>query len=241
MPEQALKRDTAKAEYVSRMRKGEKVTLQDIADEFQVSRSTVVRWKREDKWDEAARKKSRRGAPKGNQNSKGKRNAERDGTYSTIDLGSLSDAEAAMVKKTPVAAKAALVDEMKVLKLREKRILSSISLYEAKEAENPEWLYLTTQTDMYNTETGSTQMFNKDTPFVRIIKLQAALDRVQGRIARIAETLRTIEDNDRRFKLEQQKIDIMKMRITGAVDVVDADVIVDALPEEPPQELPEGV
>lgn len=245
MPEEALKRETAKAEYVKRMRNGDRFTLQELADSLNVSRSTIARWKKQDRWEDAVKKKAR-GGQKGNQHSKGHKNAEKDGAYSTIDLGQLSETETALVRKVPIASRSALKDEMKVLKLRERRILDRLIHYEKLDEETPDMLFLTTTSDTVDPTSGEVvEMRNRDTPFARMIKLQAALDKVQGRIAKIAETLRTIEENNRRFKLETEKVALMRMRLTGSVELIEGDVIVDALPgelpEEDPEELPEGV
>lgn len=97
MPKRSEKRDTAKAEYIAKKKKGEEVSLRALAGELGVSYQTMRNWKAADKWEEALPKKKRGGQP-GNQNSKGKRNAagshdgappgnknaEKDGAYSTV-------------------------------------------------------------------------------------------------------------------------------------------------------------
>lgn len=97
MPKRSEKRDTAKAEYIAKKKKGEEVSLRALAGELGVSYQTLRNWKAADKWEEALPKKKRGGQP-GNQNSKGKRNAagshdgappgnknaEKDGAYSTV-------------------------------------------------------------------------------------------------------------------------------------------------------------
>lgn len=97
MPKRSEKRDTAKAEYIAKKKKGEEVSLRALAGELGVSYQTLRNWKAADKWEEALPKKKRGGQP-GNQNSKGKRNAagshdgappgnknaEKDGAYSAV-------------------------------------------------------------------------------------------------------------------------------------------------------------
>lgn len=99
MPKRSEKRDTAKAEYIAKKKKGEEVSLRALAGELGVSYQTLRNWKAADRWEEALPKKKRGGQP-GNQNSKGKRNAagshdgappgnknaEKDGAYSTVFL-----------------------------------------------------------------------------------------------------------------------------------------------------------
>ena len=40
---------------------------------------------------------------------------------------------------------------------------------------------------------------------------------------RIADSLRALEESDRRMALEKQRLEILRMRATGAVDVPDPD------------------
>lgn len=104
MPKRSEKRDTAKAEYIAKKKKGEEVSLRALAGELGVSYQTLRNWKAADKWEEALPKKKRGGQP-GNQNSKGKRNAagshdgappgnknaEKDGAYSTVFFDMISN------------------------------------------------------------------------------------------------------------------------------------------------------
>lgn len=53
MPKRSEKRDTAKAEYIAKKKKGEEVSLRALAGELGVSYQTLRNWKAADKWDEA--------------------------------------------------------------------------------------------------------------------------------------------------------------------------------------------
>ena len=70
-------------------------------------------------------------------------------------------------------------------------------------------------------------MYTKDSAFSRVLKLQEALYKVQGRIAKIADSLRALEENERRMQLEQQRLEIMRMRAVGEVDIPDIDMDTD--------------
>lgn len=107
-----------------------------------------------------------------------------------------------------------LLHELKVLRWREKKIIEKIHEYE--QVEDEETLYLNgTMMDM--------EM--KDTPFARIQKLQEALYKVQGRAATIAGALRQAEENDRRYKLERERLELARMKATGEVEVDDDDAV----------------
>jgi len=245
MPKRSEKRDTAKAVYVERRSRGEKINLQEFADELGVSRNTLKNWKRLDKWDEAVTPpKKKRGGQPGNRNSAGKKNAagphpgaplrnknaEKDGAYSTVFFDALTDEERNLIEQTPLGSKAALEHEMKILKFRENKILVKIAEYEAAPEDA---LYISSMTDMRkpggrgkDKKDGANQeigMYNKDSAFVRVMKLQEALYKVQGRIAKIADSLRMMEEFGTKIDLERERLEILRARATGMVDAPDSE------------------
>lgn len=243
MPKRSEKRDTAKAEYIAKKKKGEEVSLRALAGELGVSYQTLRNWKAADKWEEALPKKKRGGQP-GNQNSKGKRNAagshdgappgnknaEKDGAYSAVFFDMLSAEELKITESVPLGGREALEHEMKILKFREHKILAKIAEYESQPEDA---LFVSSLLDMRtpggrgkDKKDGANQtmgMYSKDSAFSRVLKLQEALYKVQGRIAKIADSLRALEESDRRMALEKQRLEILRMRATGAVDVPDPD------------------
>jgi uncharacterized protein YjcR len=248
MPKRSEMRDTAKAEYVARRSRGEDVSLRELAESLGVNYKTLRVWKGKDQWDQAVPRK--RGGQPGNQNSKGhknaagshagapngNKNAEKDGAYSAVFFDQLTDDERAMIDRTPLGSREALEHEMKILKFRENKILCKIKEYE----DAPEdALYVSSVLDMRvpagrgeNKKDGANQqmgMYTKDSAFARTLKLQEALYKVQGRIAKIADSLRAMEEQAQRTQLERERLDIMRMRATG---VVDSDV-------EEPGEIPD--
>ena len=66
-------------------------------------------------------------------------------------------------------------------------------------------------------------MYSKDSAFSRVLKLQEAIYKVQGRIAKIADSLRALEESEKRMTLEREKLELLRMRATGTVDVPDID------------------
>lgn len=225
MPKRRKERDAAKAEYIARKSQGEKLSLRQLAETVGVGYQTLRNWKTEDQWDKFLPKKKRGGQP-GNKNSKGKKNAagshpgapagnknaEKDGAYSTVFFDAMTDEDREVLDKLPITSKEALEHEMKILKFRENTILNKIAEYEKAD---PEELYLT------STISGDMDMKNRDSAFVRAMKLQEALNKVQGRIAKVADSLRAIEESKERMGLERERLDIMRMRATGQVDVPD--------------------
>jgi hypothetical protein len=236
MPKRSDARDTAKANYVARREKGERVNLRAYAEEINVPYATVRRWKGEDKWEEAVTRK--RGGQPGNKNAKGNKgggapvgntNAEKDGAYSRIFFDKLTEEELDFVARTPLESKAAMQHEMQVLKLQEKKILDAIARYEG---EPEDQLHTTSVLDMrepggrgpekIDGKNQTMGMYTKDSPFARIMKLRDALNKVQGRIATISNALRQAEEFAQRMELENKRLELMRMRAIGVMG--DADV-----------------
>ena len=224
-------RDAAREEYIARRQKGDKVNLKELAKKFDTSYDTLRHWKTRDKWDDQIKRKpggqprnrnavgNRGGAPKRN------KNAEKDGAYSAIFFSQLSEEDIAIFDGAPRGAVDALRHEMGILKLREKKILDKIKEYEEMDEGA---LIVNNVMDMRvpggrgeRKQDGANQnmgMYFKDTPFARVLKLQEALYKVQGRIATVAGALRAAEESDRRAALEERRLELMRMKITGEVD-----------------------
>ena len=230
MARRSAERDTARAEYIERRSRGEEVNLAELADRLGVKRQTLRNWKSKYKWDEAVPPppKKKRGGQPGNKNSKGKKNAagshkgapagnknaEKDGAYSTVFFDRLTDEEKELIAKTPLEVRAALEHEMKILKFRENKILSKIAEYE----EAPEdALYISSVMDIRGKN--NTTMRFSDSAFKRIQSLQEALYKVQGRIAKITDSLRALDESAARLELEQQRLEILRMRAANSADV----------------------
>lgn len=233
MAKRADSREAAKAEYLEKRARGERVKLKEIALRHGVSYQTIRNWRIKDGWDDEPPKQ---GAPYGNQNCKGHRNAaghhhgppkgnknaEKDGAYSAVFFDMLSDEEKELIEQTPLAAREALEHELKILKFREHKIMTRIAYYENQPEDG---LHLSTLMDVRKPgssgadgEEQESGMYMKDSTFERIQKLQEALYKVQGRIAKILDSLRQLEESEKRLALEREKLEIMRMRATGAAD-----------------------
>lgn len=229
MPKRSEKRDQALAEYIARKSTGADVNLRELAEDLGTSYQNVRNWKRQDDWDTKLPKRKRGGQPgnknsKGHQNAKGShkgapprnKNAEKDGAYSKVYFDMLSPAEEQIANGIESSSKGMLLHELKVLRIRENRILTQIAEYE-KEPEDT--LHLSSLLDMHGAQ--EMGMYSSDTAFSRVLKLQEALYKVQGRIAKIVDSIRASEENEIRVELEREKLDIMRMRATGVFEFPD--------------------
>ena len=235
MAQRSEKRDAAKAAYLDMLRKGEKVNLRELAERLGVRYQLLRNWKTQDKWDDEKPPRKRGGQPgnkncKGHKNAKGhgapkhNKNAEKDGIYSAIFFDMLDEKEKALAENAPLKSREALENEMQILKVREHRILEKIAKYESMDESE---LFLSSVTDMRipGRETdGQRQqlgMYNKDSAFTRVLKLEEALYKVQGRIATIANALKALEATDVNIEIQKRRLDIMYMRATGTVEIED--------------------
>lgn len=239
MPRRSDKRDAAREAYLSRRRDGKEVNLQELAEELGVKYDTLRRWKSADKWDEAEppHKRARGGQPK-NKNAVGNtggapprnQNARTHGGYAAIFFDQLTDDELLIMDKTPKFAVKALREELGLLKVQEKQILDQII---ALEDADPDELYLSTLLDMRVPGKAGTEkkdgaqqnmgMYSKESAFTRKMHLQEALNKIQGRIATIIGKIQQAEENDARMKLEREKLELLRLRATGRVEIKDDD------------------
>lgn len=232
MAERADVWETARAEYIERRSKGEKVVLKELAARLGVKEQTLRNRKCKEKWDEAVPPpKKKRGGQPGNKNSKGKknaagshpgapprnRNAEKDGAYSTVYFDMLTDQERELVEQTPLEVRDALEHEMKILKFREHKVLAKIAEYEAA---GKDTVFLNSVTKITGGKKDITYRMS-DSAFKRVQSLQEALYKVQGRIAKIADSLRGLDESAARLAMERERLDILRMRASGSVDVGD--------------------
>ncbi len=116
------------------------------------------------------------------------------------------------------------------MKVQEKRILDQIILLEDSD---PEELYTSTLLDMRvpgkvegEKRDGAQQnmgMYSKESAFTRKMHLQEALNKIQGRIATVIGKIQQAEENEARIKLERERLELLRLRATGRVEVEDDD------------------
>lgn len=125
------------------------IKLKDIAAELGVAENAVRKWKSEDKWEKERSEKQKRsapkkqnapkrpGAPEGNKNAVGNAggaplgntNALKHGGYSSIFWDTLSEREKEMIDSMDQTVEQQLIEEIKLLTVREHRILHNLQKY----------------------------------------------------------------------------------------------------------------
>ena len=73
----------------------------------------------------------------------------------------------------------------------------------------------------------------KSSPFDRAMKIQAELTKLDGRILKAIDSMKSYEIEDKRLQLERLKYDLAVQRLTGEIEIADKNTeeIVDFLPE----------
>lgn len=236
MPKRSEKRDDAKRLYLERRGK---VKLKDFAAELGIRYDLVRRWKVLDKWDEALAatlSQRRKGGQPGNKNAAGhgapprNTNAMTHGAYCKIYLDNLTPEQKALLEQAPQAPDEALYHEYTMLLLSEYRLMQIID--ELQKADKNE-LYVNSVMNMEGPGKGSQKgedgrytnpklimaMTSQSSPFDRMLKVQAELTKVQGRLASIIATMRQAGMDTERLAIERERLALMRQRAIGVVDV----------------------
>lgn len=123
--------------------------LVDIANKLEVAEGTVRSWKNRYKWEEKrnvakdnknknATLQKKRGAPKGNQNSKGHSKGKgnphpipplKHGGYSNVYWDTLSEEEKELIEDMPQDEETMLINQIQLFSVRERRLMIAINKY----------------------------------------------------------------------------------------------------------------
>lgn len=236
MPKRSEKRDDAKRIFLER---NGKVKLKEFADELGVRYDLVRRWKVIDKWDEALEAMlslRKKGGQLGNKNAAGhgapprNTNAATHGAHCKIYMDKLTDEQKKLLEQAPQTPDDALYHEYTILLLREHGLMEIIDNIQ-KAPENT--LYTNSVMNMEGPGKGSEKgqdgrytnpklimaMTSQSSPFDRMLKVQAELTKVQGRLAAIISTMRQAGMDTERLAIERERLALMRQRVTGVWDV----------------------
>ena len=64
----------------------------------------------------------------------------------------------------------------------------------------------------------------KASPFDRAMKIQAELTKVDGRILKAIDSIKSYEIEERKIQLEQSKYELARQRLTGEIEINDNDI-----------------
>jgi uncharacterized protein YjcR len=216
MPKRKAERDIARDLFLQS--KG-KMTPKQIADQIGVKPEQVRKWKCMDRWAELL-KKPHPGAPKGNKNAaghgapKGNTNAETHGAYSKVRWESLSEETKAEIEGMKLAFDENALKELRRLEAKRADLERRIAEINGREDGQEDLLYLDSTMTM-TMPTGQMEYINKSSAFTRIMKLEEELNKVDGRIIKLLDSIRGREAEDRRIQLERERLELAKQKAVG--------------------------
>lgn len=203
-------------------------SLQDIAAELGVKPEQVRSWKHADQWDAQTKKvtlpngkghvvKRKQGGQRGNRNAVGNnggapvgnKNNFRHGAYERVMAGLMETDEAEIFKdeETGLSIEAELRQTLAGLNAKEVRLMKHIA--QVRKDMDPN-AFLTSSSE--ERRVGDEMSFDSDSvfkvsPFEALTKLEAELDKVQGRKIKVLAQLDAIQVSRERLNLEKKRLD----------------------------------
>lgn len=198
MDEKSIKKD-----YMSGLK------YKDIENKYNISNSQLIyliqknKWKRKSNRSKIAKGNTRAKGNKGGPGAeKGNKRALSTGEYETILYEIMSETEKTLYDNIEVQSKkSCLIEEYKMLTIREYRILKRIKTIQDKEKDmNIERIVKRQYNDSISTETETvTEAINVITP---LQKLEDSLTKVQEAKRKCLESLHKIENDERKLELD---------------------------------------
>lgn len=215
----------------------QKMPMVEIARKLEIPEGTVRRWKHTYKWDnERSGKRSERsenaqGAPPGNKNAignkggsapKGNKNAVKTGEFEKIFFNTLAEEEKQLINILPTDKETLLLQEIKLLTIRERRMLERIEelrKFDFTVVKRREG----TEKDKY------TDLGEHQATLGQIQSIEDALTRVQARKQKAIDSLHKFGYDDAHLDLEVMKVELAIMKQDSSEEDTSDDGFLDAL------------
>lgn len=234
---------------------GGKIDLVEIASQLNISPGTIRGWKSKDSWDtqlngtlrkNTERSKRRKGGQPGNKNAEGhggngppgNKNAVKTGEFETLFFDTLNPEEKQLLTMVQPDKEQLLLQEIRLLTVRERRMLKRIEALrqlEEKEPEtepNGEIIPAGMSVTEYSSgiEKGKpTELKKYEGILGQIQTIEDALTRVQARQQKAIETLHKFGYDDARLKLETMRFEFELLKQDGQSEDTGDDGFLDAM------------
>lgn len=208
-------------------------SLQDIAAELGVKPEQVRSWKHADKWDAQTKKvalpngkghvvKRKQGGQRGNKNAvgnpgggapSGNKNNFRHGAYERVVLGLLSEDDAAIFQdeETGLIVEQELRQTLAMLNVKEIRLMRHIANVQKivdAQKNGDDFLASSAEEEKTGDEFSYTSLsVFKASPLEAMTKLEAELDKVQGRKVKVLAELEKLRLGREKLALEKKRLD----------------------------------
>lgn len=220
--------------------------LVEIASQLNLPDSTVRRWKCTHKWDSERsdnkneRSERKRGGQPGNHNATGppgnknavgnpggaaplgNKNAVKTGEFETIFFDTLEEDEKKLINNLPADKETLLLQEIKLLTVRERRMLERIS--ELKELN-----FTITKRRKETEKEKYTDLEEHQATLGQVQSIEDALTRVQARKQRAIDSLHKFGYDDAHLDLEVMKVELAIMKQDSPEEDTPDDGFLDAL------------
>lgn len=202
--------------------KSGEITPKEIAEKLGVSPEMVRKWKYRGKWAEEI-KKPRPGAPRGNKNAEGhgappdNTNAEKHGAYSRPRVELLDEATRAEIEGIQESFRGNALRQLKRLEIKRADLERRIG--ELQEDDEEEAGLLDGKMTMTLPDGGQMEYINRSSPFTRRMKLEEELNRVDGRIIKLLDSIRGQESEEKRLELEKKRLAFQQQKAAGVFNL----------------------
>lgn len=230
--------------------------LIEISELLGVPEGTVRSWKKRYNWENATLQKKNRNVAKkkggqpGNQNAKGNRggaapeknkNAVTTGEFETLLFDCLEPEERQLAEAVPADKEQLLLQEIRLLTVRERRMLKRIENLKQEDAKQDESeddgarrpSGMTTVKFKSGIEKGKATVLTEDEGILgQIQRIEEALTRVQARKQAAIDSLHRYGVDDARLEIEMMKLDLAALKLGGQEPELEDDGFLDALNAE---------
>jgi uncharacterized protein YjcR len=224
MPKRRPERD--KAQEIFLETKG-KISPKQIGERLGISPAQIRKWKSIDKWDALLKKRKRGGQP-GNKNAagnsggapKGNINAQTHGAYSFPRTANWSEDERKVLESLEIAFDPLADSELKRLLAKQHDLERRISELDGDDTDDTLYLYRMMTMEMPN---GAEMKYRSESSkFARRMLYEQELNKVQGRIQKLLDSIRAREDANKRMEFEREKFSFAKQKAMGEFEVDDS-------------------
>ena len=212
------------------------ITPKEIARRLGTTAEKVRKWKYEGKWAEEL-KKPRRGAPRGNRNAaghgapEGNTNAETHGAFSSPRLEALDEEQRKEIEGIRETFAGNALRQLKRLELKRADLERRISELPTDES-TAELLDRTMTMKLPNG--AEMEYISKSSPFSRRMVLEQELNRVDGRIIKLLDSIKNQEEAQKRIELDRERLEFSKQKARGVFNFDDDG---NAIPDEDEDEI----
>ena len=206
------------------LQKNGEITPKEIAEKIGATPETVRKWKYRGKWAEELTK-PKKGAPRGNKNAaghgapEGNTNAETHGAYSRPRLDLLDEGQRREIEELQETFEGNALRALK--RLEAKRADLERRIGELQDVPEDEANLLDHTMTMTLPDGGRMEYINKSSPFSRRMTLEAELNRVDGRIIKLLDSIKSRESERERLKLDRERLEFSRQKAAGVFNFDD--------------------